>query len=856
MIPLIHMTKKKIRKSLKKRSRHSHKETNDRSILKTLIHIGFIGFFIVTGIVLLWASTLKIPDLQSFGQRKIPQSTKIYDRTGEILLFDVHENVQRTIIPLNGISRNIKNAAVAIEDAEFYEHFGVKPMAFLRAVLVNVQSRRFSQGGSTITQQVIKNSVLTSEKKISRKIKEWVLAIKLEKVFTKDQILELYLNESPYGGNIYGIEEASKTYFDKTAVDLTLAEAAYMAALPQAPTFFSPYGNNKDRLDLRKDLVLTKMLENGFITQEEFDTAKNEEVVFRAQENTGIQAPHFVMFIREYLANKYGERALEERGFKVTTTLDFEMQQTGEEIVAKYAEINSEQYNAENAALIAIDPKTGQILTMVGSRNYFDEEIDGNFNVTLAHRQPGSSFKPFVYATALNKGYTPETVVFDLRTQFSTTCDVDELVTNDEGCYSPNNYNNKFRGPITMREALAQSLNIPAVKFLYLAGLRDSLQTAKNMGIRSLTDIGRYGLTLVLGGGEVSLIDMTSAYGVFANEGIRNPYTGILKIEDNEGNIIEEFKTRPLRVLPDQTALKISSILSDNKARSPVFGSRSSLHFSGKDVAVKTGTTNDYRDAWILGYTPTLAVGAWGGNNDNSPMDNKISGFIIAPLWNEFMWKTFETVPEEKFRSPYYEDISTQKPILRGIWDGGISYTVDKLSGNLATEFTPEELLEERVIKDPHTILYWVDKNNPRGPIPTNPDKDSQFEAWEYSVTKWKEENNIISETATSTPDSNDQLHTADSKPKISLLNINNVDIYNKSTPISVDIVINESKFPITRADYFINNNLISSQKTQPFKFTFIPQNISNLKENNTLTVVVYDAVFNKTESTVIFKTN
>lgn len=826
------------------------------SLIYDLFLVGVIGFFITTGATLLWVSTLKVPDLQSFDQRKITQSTKIYDRTGEILLFDVHENVKRTIVPLDSISRNIKNAAVAIEDAEFYEHIGIKPMAFLRAILINIKDREFSQGGSTITQQVIKNSVLTSEKKISRKIKEWVLAVKLEQSLSKDQILELYLNESPYGGNIYGIEEASKTFFGKSATEITLAESAYLAALPKAPTFFSPYGNHKDRLDVRKDLVLSKMYEHGFISKDNFNNAKEEVVVFQPQADMGIKAPHFVMFIREYLATKYGERAIEEKGFKVITTLDFDLQQIGEETVAEYAEINTEKFNATNAALMAIDPKTGQILTMVGSRNYFDEDIDGNFNVTLAHRQPGSAFKPFIYATALDKGYTTETVVYNLKTQFSTTCEVDNLEIEDD-CYAPGNYDGVFSGPITFRNALAQSVNIPAIKFLYLSGLKESLQTAKSMGIRSLTDVGRYGLTLVLGGGEVSLLDITSAYGVFANEGVRNPYTGILRIEDNEGNIIEEYTQQSLRVLNDQTALKISDVLSDEEARAPAFGRHSYLYFQNRDVAVKTGTTNDYRDAWIIGYTPNLAVGAWAGNNDNSAMEKKVAGFVIAPLWNSFMNKALLKLPNEKFRTQIYEDEKTLKPVLKGISEGGFTYTIDRISGKLATEFTPIELQVEKVIKNPHSILNWVDKENPRGPIPTNPEKDPQFEYWEYSVNEWKIENNIIEESTTLIiPTEFDDVHRPEFIPIVGLLNIRNNGIYDINSRLNIDVNIRNNRYPISRVDYFINNTLVESKTTQPFSISIRLNSINVIDKNNTLKAVVYDTVLNKGESKINFIVN
>jgi membrane peptidoglycan carboxypeptidase len=448
------------------------------------------------------------------------------DKTGKVLLYDTGGNVRRSIVPIEEISRHIKNATIAIEDTEFYNHIGVRPTAFLRATLVNLLSLNFSQGGSTITQQVVKNSILTNEKLISRKMKEWVLAIKLEQMASKEEILSMYLNEIPYGGVIYGVEEASEAFFGKKSGEVTLAEAAYLAALPKAPSFYSPYGKNRDKLEERKNLVLREMLRNNFITEEEYETAKQEKVSFLEKGDQSVKAPHFVFYVLEYIKNKYGEDVVNTGGLRVITTLDYDLQSIAEKIAYDYALQNKKNFNAENSAIVATDPKTGGILTMVGSRNYFDQEIDGAFNVTTAKRQPGSTFKPFVYSQAFIKGYTPETVVFDLKTQFSTSCAADNLTTGN-GCYSPENYDNLFRGPVTLRNALAQSLNIPSVKVLYLAGLNESIRLARDMGIESLSNKGDYGLTLVLGGGEVTPLELTGAYGVFANNGARVNLTPI-----------------------------------------------------------------------------------------------------------------------------------------------------------------------------------------------------------------------------------------------------------------------------------------------------------------------------------------
>ena len=815
--------------------------------LRTLLSVAVaLGLFLVGG-TLLWAASLKIPDLRSFDQRKVEQSTKIFDRTGSVLLYDVHENVQRTIVPFDRISRHVKNATVAIEDAEFYEHRGVKPTAILRATLANLTSLGFSQGGSTITQQVVKNSILTTDKTIARKLKEWILALKLEQALSKADILALYLNEAPYGGSRYGIEEASRAFFGKSSIDLTLAEAAYLAALPQAPTYYSPYGNHRKALEERKNLVLTKMREHGFITEDEHAEARNATVTFAPPAETGIRAPHFVFFIREYLEEKYGRRAVEERGFRVITTLDYELQKRAESIVETFARENEKNFNAENAGLVAIDPKTGHIIAMVGSRNYFDTDIDGNVNVTLARRQPGSAFKPFVYATAFSKGYTPETVVFDVPTQFSTACPPDNLTSEDE-CYSPGNYDNVFRGPVSFRNALAQSINIPAVKVLYLAGISESLTTARTMGISTLAGPDRYGLTLVLGGGEVTLLDMTSAYGVFANDGVRNPATGILRVEDGEGNPIEEFRAAPYEAVAPQIARSITDVLSDNEARTPAFGERSYLYFPGKDVAAKTGTTNDYRDAWIIGYTPTIAVGAWAGNNDNSPMEKKVAGFIVAPLWHAFMQEALPLILEERFKEPELAEVAGAKPIMRGLWQGGESYTVDTVSKKLATEFTPLETREERVITNVHSILYWVDRDDPLGPPPTQPERDPQFPLWEHAVEQWKRDHGLTESGGNQPPVGYDDVHVVGAAPRVTVTNLLDGSVFDPSKRMTVTATA-QGRFVPTTAEFYLDGVFIGSSKRPPFSLSFIPQEFTSAPGTHTIRAVVTDSVFNRGES-------
>ncbi len=722
---------------MKKTRSHSHNWWKERFVDGVIVALvlGFLG----AGALLVFISTLNIPDLSAFEERLVLQSTKIYDRTGEVVLYDLNQDVKRTVVPLENISYNIRNATVAIEDDKFYQHWGVRPLSIARAALANLMGGDLrGQGGSTITQQVIKNALLSREKSYIRKIKEAILAIRLEQILTKDEILSHYLNESPYGGTIYGVEEASRTFFGKSASEVTLAEAAYLAALPQAPTYFSPYGNHKDALETRKNLVLDRMLTLGYISQEDHDTARAEEVHFIAAANTGIRAPHFVMFIREQLADRYGEEDLATRGLKVITTLDYELQAKGEEIVKEYALENETKFNASNAALIAMDPHTGDILTMVGSRDYFDENIDGNYNIALAERQPGSSIKPFIYAKAFEKGYTPATTLFDVQTQFSTSCEPDNF-TSEDGCYSPHNYDNAFRGPVSMRNALAQSLNIPAVKTLYLADIQDAIKLARDVGLSTLTDWRRYGLTLVLGGGEVRLLDMTHAYSVLANEGKKVEMRSILRIEEANGEVLEEAdeEVEGEQVVDRDAVLQISDVLSDNVARTPLYGSNSLLYFGGTDVAAKTGTTNDKRDAWIFGYTPNIVVGAWAGNNDNSSM-SEISGLIISPLWRAFMDEALTVTENDDFPEPQAipDDI---KPVLRS---NGYFIDASSLAADLKNNADAADFLAA-MFDNTHSILHYVDKDDPRGDYPRSPEQDGQYRLWEYGVTSWKTANLI-----------------------------------------------------------------------------------------------------------------
>jgi 1A family penicillin-binding protein len=670
--------------------------------------LGVIGF----ALLVIWLATIELPDFNNFENRNIVNSTKIYDRTGKIVLYNIHDNVRRTAVDIKDISPYIQKATISIEDAHFYEHYGFRPTSFMRAVIANTLSGGYSQGGSTIDQQVVKNALLTREKTISRKLKEILLSLKLDRELPKDTILQIYLNESPYGGTIYGVEEASLTFFNKKAKDVTLTEAAYLAALPQAPTYYSPYGKHRDDLEKRKNLVLQRMYELGHITLDQKNFSQKESVSFQKDlSNTG-KALHFVMYIREYLEEKYGVDVVQNGGLKVITTIDYDLQESFEKIVKDGATENEKKYKAKNSALVAIDPKTGQILSMVGSRDFFDTDIPGQFNITTALRQPGSSFKPIVYAAAMKLGYTPETVLFDVPTQFSTLCDAYgnpiNKKTDPSVCYMPENYDGLFRGPISIREALAQSLNIPAVKLLYLTGLNNAVALAQAMGLSTINDPTRYGLSLVLGGGEVTLLELTNAYGVFADNGIYHKQQGILEVRDRDDSVLEKFSLSETEVLPEPVTTLVSSMLSDNVARTPGFGAASSLYFKDRPVAVKTGTTNDYKDVWVVGYTPSLVIGMWAGNNDNTPIDKKTAGFVLAPIWRKAMDRGVANTQVEYFPDPLPN--TSSKPILKGQYCGSNGI---------------------------HTILASVIKNNPNEGYPSNSGNDSQYYLWETGIQRW-----------------------------------------------------------------------------------------------------------------------
>jgi 1A family penicillin-binding protein len=608
--------------------------------------------FWVFPLLLIVASYLLIfrnlPSPQRLGNYDIPLATKIYDRNG-ILLYDIYADQNRTPVQLAHIPKVVQQATIAIEDKDFYSHQGVNPIGgILRAAVATLTGHKL-QGGSTITQQLVKSALLTSERSVIRKLKEIVLAFWVEILYPKDKILELYLNQVPYGGTAWGIETAAEKYFGKNVKDLTLAEAALLAGLPQAPTLYSPYGAHPELAVERQAEVLRRMVEEKYITAEQARKAKAEQIQLAKPAN--IRAPHFVMYIKEQLVDTYGENLVERGGLKVITSLDINLQEYIQATMA--AEIEKLQnLRVGNGAAVVTKPATGEILAMVGSRDYFASP-SGSYNVTTAKRQPGSSIKPINYAIGIeNRLVNPATMFLDVPSCFTSP---------NQPPYCPKNYDGAFHGPVQLRFALGNSFNIPAVKMLKLNTVQTMIASASGFGLTTLKDPSKYGLSLTLGGGEVRMIDMATAFGVFANGGIRKEVSGLLKVVDKNGKVLYENRDPNLdkdvpsrlllsgpRTLSTETSFLISHILLDNNARSQAFGSRSALVIPNHTVSVKTGTTDDKRDNWTIGYTPQYLVAVWVGNNDNSPMHPYLVSGITgaAPIWNKIMAHVLDGKPD------------------------------------------------------------------------------------------------------------------------------------------------------------------------------------------------------------------
>lgn len=717
------------------RTTNNHRHGHWRRILliTSIVIAGLIGVFFLA--VLYFAST--VPTIQEISSQQISQSTKIYDRTGTVLLYQISSGPTRTVAPYDEIPESLKEATVELEDANFYNEPAFDWKGILRALYEDVVHHAYVEGGSTITQQLARTAFLTLNQTLSRKLKEFILAVKLNNYYSKDQILALYLNEVPYGPNISGVESASEAYFGVPVSQINLAQAALLASLPQAPSYYSPWGPNVSELLDRQRFTLQKMYAAGEITQSQLTAALNYQITFLPQSasavGSGIKAPHFVMAVEQYLYQKYGENLVDQGGLKVITTLNWPMQQAAEAAVTAGVARDKQLYDSTNGSLVAQDPTTGQILALVGSVDYFDTANDGNFDVaTQGLRQPGSSLKPFVYLTGFQIGYTPDTILFDLPTEFSTdpNCPAVPNFNNpnpNKNCFHPQDFEGTFAGPMTVRDALAQSVNVPAVEMLYLVGEQNAIQNATAFGITTLTDPSQYGLSLVLGGGAVHLIDLTEAYSVLADNGVKHNQTMILEVQDGSGNVLESYADQSQQVSDAQSVELVNDILSDPNARAPLFGGSQNLTvFPGYDVALKTGTSNDYRDAWSMGYTPSLVVGVWAGNNDNTPMQKAGSSILAAvPMWSAFMQQALPMVPNTTFTPP--DPPSEPKPILAG------QYVIN---GQV------------------HSILYYVNKNDPDGPDPTDPSTDPQFNNWEIAVQNWVAANPSVLQDTQSAPSS------------------------------------------------------------------------------------------------------
>ncbi len=753
--------------------------------------MGVVALGVAGGFALLvfaaWVSK-DLPDPNSLSMRNVAQSTKIYDRTGKVLLYEIYGDEQRTLVPIDQIPKTLQHATVAIEDRKFYEHHGVDWLGLVRAVIRNAVKFQGPKGTSTLTQQLVRNTIIANERNYLRKLKEIILALQIERTYTKDQVLQLYLNEVPYGSTLYGVEAAAQAYFGKSARELTLDESALLASIPQAPDRLSPYGtgvrgDNRPQLLARQDLVLEKMAEQGYITSDEAKAAQETDTLakLKPQRVGSIKAPHFVTYVRGLLAEQFAEQGgikyVEQSGLRVITSLDWERQQVAEKTVQEAVEKRGPTFQFNNASLVAIDPKNGELLSMVGSADFFNKAIDGQVNVTLTPQQPGSSFKPIIYVAAFMKGLLPETEIYDTVTTFPT----------DSRPYEPLNYNLREYGPVTLRKALAGSLNIPAVKLQYIVGVGRALDFAEQLGYSTFTaeNRSRFGLALVLGAGEVTPLDHAHAYAAFANDGVQQPLHPILRVESSDGKTLFAASTEPgTRLIDEQSVRLLNDILTDNEARTYIFGSRNSLTLPDRQVAAKTGTTNDYTDAWTMGYTPNLVTAVWVGNTNNKAMKRGAdSSSTAAPIWQTFMREATKDRPKDTFPEP--QPPTTDRAAVRGnVLTKRVR--IDTSTGLLATEFTPPNQIEERTYLEPHDLLHFMDKDDPLGEPPTNPATDPQYGAWEAGVRSWIERTNAT--TTQSIPQATSDQYGPEFAPTMTVLEPQNQQIVTGSfLPIRVE---------------------------------------------------------------------
>lgn len=782
---------------------HIWKIISSKKALKLYAIGALTGLLAVAGVFAWFAKDLPSPN--KINALTSAQTTKLYDRTGEHLLVEIYGDKNRSLIEFNQMPQCIKDATVALEDKDFYKQGAFSPKGLARAfsgILFRDSSRG---GGSTITQQYVKNALLTNERSYGRKIKELILAIEIEQLYKKDDILKLYLNEIPYGSTAYGVQAASKQYFGVDAKDLTLSQCAMLASLPQAPTYYSPYGTHKEALLTKKDRVLDLMVEQKYISDTQATEAKQADILAQLKPYNpyaNVTAPHFVQYTRELLENKFGIKRVNEGGLKIITSLDYNKQKQAEDAVASNME-SVRDNGGSNAALTSADPKNGEVLAMVGSYDYNNPDF-GTYNVAVARRQPGSSIKPLVYTNLFKKNWGTGSTFYDVQTDFG-------------GGYKPQNYTRRFYGVQSARTALASSLNIPAVKALYIGGIDEFLGTAKDMGITTFDrSTDEYGLSLALGAGEVKMVDMTNAFSTLADNGQKHDQVYWLKITDPSGKVVDENNTeknKPKQVVDPQVTSEISSILSDNSARCSLgaFPCNNPLTLSGRPVAAKTGTTEDYKDAWTVGYTPSLVTTVWAGNNDNKPMTQAAS-IVSAPIWNKFMRTTLDGTPVEQFtqaqglkkvtldsntgKTPTEITKSTRTDIFPSWYslvksDATQKGTIDKVSGKLATDCTPPDARQE------------VTGGTMTAEIPTT---DPSFNRWNPPVAALAR--SLGYSSGGSVPTDKDDVHQCgDTPPSISI-----AATATGAGKVNVTANIVGGRFPVNRVDFYRDGGVISSQ--------------------------------------------
>lgn len=830
---------------------------------------GLVGLFLAGVIFMtIFVAILSIglPDVHDIDKLSVAQSTTIYDRDGNVL-YVKHGDENREYVSFDEISQNLIDATVAIEDDEFWEHQGFDIPGIIKAGMHEVFGVGARRGGSTITQQYVKNAFLTPERSYIRKLKEIILSVRLEQAYDKKTILELYLNKIPYGNTAYGVQKAAEIYFNKNASELDIAESAVLASLPQAPSYYNPYGTNRESkllvnvedlrerniysLDLlekgvdyemgligrgymideergiyipgRADLVLRTMYDDGYITGDEKDAAweKLQNIEFK-EHIARMDAPHFVFYVIAQLEDKYGKEVVEKGGLQVYTTIDPDLQEAAETAVSEGAAANA-RFNATNASLVAMDPDNGQILAMVGSKDYYDEEIDGNVNIATSYRQPGSSFKPYVYAQAFYNRYAPASVVYDVRTQFGAGS-------------PPDNYDGTFRGPMPMRRALGQSRNIPAIKAYFLAGQQKPIMDlAERMGIQFLTRDRDYGWPLALGTAEVRLVDHVAGFAVFANGGKRVPPEAIIKVQNAQGDILEEFDENKSfeEVLDPQIAYLITHILSDTGVR---LGPN--LTVPGQMNAAKTGTSNKKvnninipSNLWTMGYTTHVAAGAWAGNSDDRKSGNlaaTANGYEgAAPIWKSFMTKAHEVkgwsyeefprpsgiqevtvsaatgklpganIPPDGLRT----DIFASFALPTEVDNSFAKVEVDTRNDLLANEFCPKEYVEERTYREHHSI------------DPTNEKWESAVRAWAAAMAEKEEEKAVGTPPTETSPLCNEEHFNATRSIKITDPS-NYTKIESGTLPIEVKV---KSDFPVDKIEFYLDGTMQNIARERPF---------------------------------------